>query len=177
MYLYEVGKRYSETKKHWPEGVDYNYRKQQHELRLFYRTPSESEIENIRRAPARFALSVQGDIIFFLAKFGDEEWVDCGFNIHLVPKNERQLPPAKLNGKPLVTVLLIDAETGILKVFRVLTFSDEFIRKLHAAITAQATKPFPAMSDYNAQVDNVYRRYTSRQLAMDHAIIRCRGGE
>ena len=176
MSIYEVGKPYSPTKKHWPEGVDYNFRAGRHELRLFMRTPNRQELTDTETGEARFALTVEKDIIYFCYRFGLGDWGDCGFSIHLVPKDERILPepPATEYERALLSVLLIDAETGIVKVIRAVSLSPQFTRKLHQAIRDQASRPFPA--DYDRQGEEVYRRYTSAQL-VERAIIRCRGGE
>ncbi len=174
---YQVGQPYSPTKKHWPEGVDYNYRAGQHELSIFMRTPSAGEIQSIETGPARFALAIIGDIIFFCYRFGSGPWGDCGFSIHLVPEEKRRLPPppASNTERALLTTMLIDAETGILKVIRATTFSPRFTQRLHKAITEQAGKAFPP--NYDAQGEAVYRRYTSAELAKNMAQARCRGGE
>lgn len=177
MYVYEVDKPYHPDKRHWPEGVDYNYRAGEHELRIFMRTPSEVEIADIRKGEARFALAVEGDIVFFCYQFGRGEWSDCGFSFHLVSETERVLPeiPATPETRALLTVLLIDAENGILKVIRAVSLSPKFTRKLHEAVRDQAARPFP--DNYDQQIEAAYRRYTSAQLAQDRAIVRCRGGE
>lgn len=176
MVIYKVGEPYSSTKTHWPEGIDYNYRAGQHELRLFRRTPSPQEITDVKSGESRFALAVERDIIFFCYKFGQGPWGDCGFSIHLVPEAERILPelPAE-NERVLLTTLLIDAETGLLKAIRVVSLSPKFTRKLHQAILDQAARPFP--DDYDRQAEATYRRYTSARLASDRAIVRCIGGE
>lgn len=177
--LYQVGKPYSTTKKHWPEGIDYNFRSGQHELRLFFRSPLSQEITAIKNGPAQFALSVIGDIIFFCFKFGDLEWSDCGFSIHLVPDNERTLPdiPKTNQERALLSTLLIDAETGILRVIRATTFSSRFTRILHQAIIDQAGRPYPGDNEYQRQIDQIYQKYRSKDLAKNHALARCRGGE
>ncbi len=176
MSIYKVGEPYSPTKTHWPEGVDYNYRAGQHELRLFLRTPNRQEITDVESGEARFALAVERDIIFFCYRFGQGDWGDCGFSIHLVPEDERILPELpKAGERALLTTLLIDAETGLLKAIRVTSLSPKFTQRLHRAILGQAARPFP--DDYDQQAEAVYHRYTSAQLAMNRAVVRCWGGE
>ena len=109
----EVGRPYSLTRSRWPEGVDYNYRAEQHELRLFFDSPRPSEIKDITKNPARFALAVSGDVIFFCYKFGALPWSDATYSIHLVPADQQTLPPVTgPDERALLTVILIDALTG-----------------------------------------------------------------
>lgn len=178
MTIYRVGEFYptASGKRHWPEGVDYNYRSGQHELRIFMRTPSRQEIADIKSGESRFALAVERDIIFFCYQFGQGPWGDCGFSIHLVPEAERILPEIPAESEhALLTTLLIDAETGILKVLRATSLSPKFTQRLHRAILEQAAAPFP--DDYHQQAEKVYKHYTSAQLALDRARVHCRGGE
>ena len=179
MTIYRVGELYPSPsgKRHWPEGVDYNYRGGEHELRLFYRSPSAAEIADTKTGEARFAIAVEGDIVFFCYRFGGQPWGDCGFSIHLVPENERVLPPEQIGPeeRALLNVILIDAENGVIRALRAVSLSPKFTAKLHAAIRAQAARPLPA--DYDAQAEAIYRRYDSAALAQQRAAVRCRGNE
>ena len=143
--LLQVGKPYIETKRHWPEGIDYNFRSGQHELRIFYRTPGRSEIETIARGDARFSLSVIGPNIILSFKFDGLGWQDASYNWHLVPEDQRILPELPKNPEERATlvIILIDAETGIVKALRYASFSTRFTQKLHEAIIEQSQKPLP----------------------------------
>jgi hypothetical protein len=176
-HLYEVGKLYHTNRTKWPENVEYNYRGGAHELRLFYPSPTDSEIAAVRSGEARFALYPYLDVIFFCFKFGDHPWSDSPYNIHLVGEAERQLPSDVDNAeqRALLTTFMIDANTGILKAMRAVSLSSAFTRTLHAAIWKQHEQPFPP--DYDAQIQRVYASYTSSKIANTMAIAKCRGGE
>jgi uncharacterized iron-regulated membrane protein len=82
-------------------------------------------------------------------------------------ENERQ--------QALLTVLLVDAGTGILLVARSVSFSPEFTRVIQEAISAQAAAPFNE-SSYNSAVDRIYQRYPTAEAIARVAAHRCVGG-
>lgn len=52
MHRYEVGQPYHPSRRAWPEGAQYNYRQGQHELVLFFQSPTTREIEAVRHGQA-----------------------------------------------------------------------------------------------------------------------------
>lgn len=176
-HLYEVGKLYSPNRTKWPENVEYNFRDGVHELRMFYPSPAAREIADVQSGQVRLALYPYLDVIFFCFKFGDQPWSDSPYNINLVSSEERQLPEDTdtAEQRRLLTTFLIDANTGILWVIRVVSMSPQFTRALHAAIWNQSEKSLPG--DYDAQIQRVYAANTSSQIASKLAIATCRGGE
>lgn len=170
LYAYKVGDLYHPNKRHWPEGYDYNFRSGQHELRLFLRTPHLQEIEAVRKGAARFSFNTFGgpEVLFFSFGFqtpdGGELNGDGSYSWWLVPEDERQ--PPTLDFPPdqgaLLTVLLVDAETGILKVIRGIGLGHKFTLALHRAILLQSKNPLP--DDYDGRLKRVMARYSTRQL-------------
>lgn len=174
----EVGKPYSLTRLLWDEGSDYNYRSEQHELHLFLESPNQREIKDIIKGPTRFALAVEGDIIFLCYKFGDLPWSDSTYNYHLVPADQQTLPPETTPTEHAVlTVVLIDAATGIVRGLRLVTFSPSFTLALHTAIRQQAARPFPGIDAYDAHIARIYSAYDSAGIADTLAAITCQGGQ
>lgn len=55
MYNYKVGELYHPTKRRWPDGViEFNISsKRGAELRVFFGSPSQKEIDAVKKAPAR----------------------------------------------------------------------------------------------------------------------------
>lgn len=179
MYKYEVGKLYVEGKTRWPETADYNYRGGEHELRLFFKSPTAEEIEKIKSDLSRFALTVTGPVIWLAFKFGDLPWSDASFSIHLVPEAEQQLPPPLPHeqSRALLHVILIDADTGIVKVLRLVSFSPTFSNALHKAIQAQWEAGWPGEDAYHLQITRTMNAYTSKAIATQLATVTCKGGD
>jgi hypothetical protein len=179
MQILEVGKPYVEGKRHWPQAVEYTYSAQHHLLRIFYRTPHPKEVKAVDSGEARFAFGVYGAAIFLHFRFGEGiPWHNAPYSIHLVNDEDRILPdwPIPQGEHALLSTLLVDAETGILKAIRVCTFSPEFTLKLHQAILNQYAMPFPP--DYDKQVIRAYQQYPTPELMAERlSVAWCRGGD
>jgi hypothetical protein len=165
----EVEQPYPSGSPPYPEGADYNYRTGAHELGLFFGHPSLAEIEAVKRGRAEFAFVAEGPVIFFLYRFRPwVPWGDAAYSWHLLPKHEQTLPRPEAHGaetRALLTVLLIDAKTGIVKAKRAVTLSPSFTQALHAAIREQAASEWWGAAAYNGVVEEAYRRYpTSEDL-------------
>lgn len=178
MHVYEVGKPYIAGKANWPEGGEYNCRQGQHELRLFLRDPTAREVDSASRGEAEFALVVFGAVIFFLYRFGAGlPWSDAPYSIHLVPAGQRELPPEPVSAetRALLTVILVDAVTGILRAIRAVSLSPAFTRELAGTIRRQAEQTWdPAY--YDAQLPAAYQKYPSTEAMLADAVARSRGG-
>ena len=175
MHLIEVGQPYSQTRRTWPETVQYNFRGGSHELVLFYASPHPAEVAGVQTGRAAFALATYMDLIFLCYKFGDLPWSDAAYSWHLVSEEDREPAPdwPEKDARALLTTILVDAKTGIVRALRASTFSPAFTRALHDAIRAQAARPWPGHEEYERQG----RRYTSAQIAHKLAKMRCVGGE
>ncbi|HEY9757683.1 MAG TPA: hypothetical protein V6C97_21115 [Oculatellaceae cyanobacterium] len=66
MHTLEVGKRYNQTIESWPEGAQYNYRGNTHELLLFFAEPTQSEISSVRSGAVDIAVTSVFDILLLL---------------------------------------------------------------------------------------------------------------
>lgn len=177
MHILKVGELYNPNVTRWPEMPEYNCRAGQHELLLPFASPSEEEVASVQSGHAHFAFCEESVAIILLYRFEpDVPWGDAAFNIHLVPPDERQLPPLPeaTNERALITTLLVDAKTGILRAMRGLTLSPDFTRKLHQAIHRQRAVPFHEAT-YRAGVQRVYERFQTKDL-LKRAVASCRGG-
>lgn len=166
MHHLRVGEPYSVTRTRWPQGSDYNFRCGHHELRLFLPDLSNEEIEAVRAGRAEFRLFTREGLLVLLYRFGDMPWSDASYNWHLVSEEERIPPEAPVDESQgaALTVLLIEANTGILKVIRLIGLGHEFTLALHAEIRKQIAEAFDR-EEYLRRVELVYRMYSSDQMA------------
>ena len=176
MGLIAVGQLLVPGRTSWPQWVEYNFRWGLHSLNLFYASPSQAEIDEIRRRAAKFSLYLTPDVIYFCFKFGVQPWSDSGFNVWLVPEEDRQSPVPEVGGHALLSVCLTDANTGIVRALRACTLSVDFTVVLEGAILAQLERPFCGVAEIERQSAALYAKYNSRQLAA-LASTRCKGGE
>ena len=165
-----VGEYYPGTPP-YPETGEYNYSSEGHELRLFYRRPSSSQIEDVEHGQAEFGFVVEGPIIFFLYRFGEDiPWSDAPYSWHLVPERNRALPEADASpeSRALLTTVLVDGESGTVQEIRTTTFSVEFTRALEDAIREQAAaRPLVDSGLYERAIPEAGARYpTPADLVM-----------
>jgi len=177
--ILSVGKPYIEGRTSWPEHVEYNYRGGGHELRLFYPNLTPAELEAFQGGPARFALAVRDDVIFFCWKFGDLPWADSTYSIWNVDSEERTAPPewAETAARALLVVIVIESTSGLVAGLRALTLSPHFTLRLHNAIREQLGRPWPGDLAYGAQCLRVYDAHSSAEIARRLAVATCKGGE
>jgi hypothetical protein len=178
-----VGRPYHPGKTAWPEASDYNFRAGGHELRIFLANASKAEVAAAERGRVEFGLMLEPPELFVVARFhGPDDRVvmsfDCSYQWHRVSEAERTEPPAweeiSPDARALVSVVLVEATTGLILALRALTFSPEFTRSIHRAIADQAAGPYDKATHERA-VDDITRRFNTDQL-WDRCRIRCEGG-
>jgi hypothetical protein len=181
LYLYSVGKLYDPRRHRWDEGADYNFRGGEHELRIFLEGTTAKEVEAIGSGPVEFGLLAHpsGLGLFLITRFG-KAMFDCSYSWHRMAHatGDRTLPPASEETSPelraLVHIVLVEATTGVILALRAVSFSPEFTRAIHRAISQQAAVP-DNRGLHEAWVDAL-TQFSTDQL-WDQCSVRCRGGE
>jgi hypothetical protein len=177
MYRLVVGELYGPA---WPdiEGADYNYRGEQHELRLFLAGVKAREITAVRDGPIDFGLLVEPEGLFLITRFGDTMSFESSYHWFRLDPTERIEPPATEETRPelraLITIILVELTTGIVLALRAVTFSPEFTRAIHRAIRDQIDRPYNAAT--YERWTRVMMRYETHML-WNRCTVRCRGGE
>lgn len=164
MTVFAVGELYSPNRTTWPEGGQYHYAKGEHHLHLFFRDPSDIEIEAVKGGPTEFALAVEQDIICLLYHFEPIPWSDSPYSWHMVAADQRTLPedvPAGMGA--LLTIVLTDATSGIVQAIRAVGLGTEFTNKLHKAIREQAERSFD-QARYDDQLNRLFVKYPTHML-------------
>jgi hypothetical protein len=174
----EVGKPYIGGRKAIAPRSEYNFRAGQHELLLCFTDLTEPEIRAVREGEPEFALVVLDSVIFFLYRFGGFiDWSAAPYSWHLVPAKERELPKQlqRPETRALLLIVLVDADSNIVRALRAVMLPAKFTAALHAALRAQAGRAWTAEA-YNAQVSKVYNRWPTTEQMLRRAVARCRGG-
>jgi hypothetical protein len=146
------------------DAAHYNYDRSGHRLTILLRNPTAQEIEDVKSGDLQFGLVVYGSVIILLHKMGDSPWADAPYSWHLVPEENRQIPPVETltpETRALLHIILVDSVTGIIKAQRLVTFSPQFTKSLHTAIRDQSQI---SNERYDAEVDGLFAGYTTRQL-------------
>lgn len=166
MPIYQVGALYHPQRTRWPERIEYNYRAQTHELRLFLARLTPDEIAAIATGPAELAVVVRLPVILVLCRFGTAlPWSEAPYTIHLVPAAERTIPPVLApDERPLLHVILVEATTGIIRAVRVIALAPRLAQALHTAIREQAAQPWDAAA-FDQQLARLQQQGTPAQYA------------
>ncbi len=176
-----VGELYLQGRTSWPEAVEYNYYKGNHELRFLLKNPTRYVTEVIRKMPVHLGLYLQDNIILFVYKFTDykKQLIPVHgyspFSIHMVPDELRTLPEESglIESGETLHIHLVDADTGILRAARKAELPPEFLSALYAAITGQSKTPLA--DDYNDRLLEIDSRYPDNESLLAHCSVRCAG--
>lgn len=193
-HILSVGRPYDPSRRSWPEGPDYLIRGDDHELRIFLRQPDRHEAEAVRRGRAEFALHLDPPHLVTLCyRFTGPSgrglpWSDAPFSwprqaaglgsLGRGPEAVLPTPPGALGSesRAALLVVLVEADGGIVRAIRQISYSPEFTRALHAAIHAQAAAPGWDPARYDLAVTSLYRRYPTSEALVRAAVVRCEGG-
>ncbi|MDF3050211.1 MAG: hypothetical protein K0R87_1849 [Pseudonocardia sp.] len=158
-YRYAVGELYHPDVTRWPDGsVQWRLSDQGVELLLFYTDPTDSEVQAIRTGQARFAL-LPGEHALVLAHcFGDQPWGDAPWQACRQVDAVAGLPIVGAGERLAVTVILVDAATGIVRVLRVVSWPHSLAEAVRHAMRAQARNA-STEAQGAAEIESWYRRY------------------
>jgi hypothetical protein len=95
-----------------------------------------------------------------------------------VAPEERTMPPPTEETSPalraLVTIILVEATTGLVLALRTVTFSPEFTRAIHRAIADQVDSSYDRVAHEN-WADGMTAQNSTTQL-WTRCFFRCQGG-
>lgn len=164
--MYQVDTPYLPGHSRLPSGTDYAYRSGQHQLHLVLDRLAPAELQAVAEGPAELALAVELPVLFFCYRFLPAiAWSDCAYSIHQVPAGQAQLPArdAVAGGQAALSVVLVNADTGLVAAVRAVRLPPDFTRVLHTTIQEQAAQPWDAAA-YEGAVAALRRRFSSEQL-------------
>lgn len=163
MFSYEVGKPFGRGGP-FQEGFELRM-KGGPALLLFFRGLTPEETRGAREGRVWFGVAEEEGVLFFLFNIEGltQGWADTPYHRAL---EERVLGPLELpelapGQRLLLTLFLVSAEDGILRVMRVLSLTPEVSQALLQAVAFQGDLP----GDYDLRIARVYARLTSEDLA------------
>lgn len=120
--------------------------------------------EAFRTGQISLGLFTMDDIIFLLYKIDGITggWGDCPYHLHALAPMQRpdvEKPPEKI-----LNLYLVDSRLDILLAMRTVTLSDAFSQALFNAAEQQLQTPLHG-DQYIAQVQSIWKRYTSEQMS------------
>lgn len=110
-------------------------------------------------------LAKVNNTLFLLFRIeGLMDWSDQAFHIQLQHPDDRELPPYAPNTHQILSLVLVESETGLVRGMRVVTWSRPTSAVLHRMLNEQLQEAFDA-DEHARRVHEVYSRYkTSKDL-------------
>ena len=104
-------------RRHWPEGTQYSYGLNGHELTLFLAGVDDQLVDDVKYGEAEFAVIVEHPVLVLAYRFGQSiRWSDVPYTWHLQPARCRVTPPleASPESRALLWITLVGADDGII---------------------------------------------------------------
>lgn len=160
---FEVGKLYREGITKYQEGPRFDFTQSGAILEIYYNRPTEQEIQNIRCGKFELGFVEKDGIIFMIFKFGSGQYMDTPYTIYLSQPFEFMELESGLGFS--LSIHLVDASTGILKVIRFVGLSTDFSKRFQKAVERQKSFKFNK-EEYYKMIDKIYRNYSTNDLVI-----------
>lgn len=177
LHRLQVGALYNPRRTSWPETPHLRIVSGAPvELVLFLNRPTAAEVAAVRTGTARFAW-VDADHAALLCYRLDPgiPWSDVPYSPHL----EQPGDAAGIDDPTrhtAVTVILVDATTGVVRAIRLVTWPPRFAAAVAETLVRLAAAPFAAAA-HDATIAGLYRRYPDTDvLVRKRADVTCTGG-
>lgn len=162
MQDFTVGKVYEEAIG-YQEGILFDVNDSGILVKVFFENPTNNEIEQFNAdMPFEMKLVELRNIIFPLLKFGNLQWMDAPYSVHLSKNLDHLEVPTEGNGLAM-QIALYDTHTGKLCNNRVIGLSTKMSKKLIKIINEQKQKPFDRR-EYDRNIRDVYATYPTKKL-------------
>lgn len=127
---------------------------------------------------SQFGIYIQEDILFFLAKFGDMNWMDAPFHAGLYNKMPSKMPSMPSNITPetrigLVTYV-IDTFDNICHKINFCSLSPEVSQIIYNKVSEQILAGMP--QDYDAKLSKIWSKLSTDKMVAK-ALATCKGGD
>jgi len=175
MQRIKVGMPFRHGVSSYAAGVHYNYSSAGHTLILSRIDPGLSEIFDVRKGCATFAIGVTEEVLFLFGKFGDQAWQMAHYNWWINPPIMRPDPVNdlhSLNGGFSVSICLINAANGIVEALRSVHFSHDFASLILGSVELQIHYRFDP-EHYAAVVERAGRNYLDERRILGESIGVC----
>lgn len=155
MQMYEVGKKCFPATR----GNSVHFQASDDGLTLLvaFDRPTAKEKGALKKVP-QIKFTVVNDIIFILARFGTEPWIDAPFYSKFSGLTAPIQMPSDTQGLAL-HYMLVDSSTGVLLHQRLIGLEHDLSYRLAKAINEQ-----PEIPNYDAVLNVLYNQYSTVQL-------------
>lgn len=156
---YAVGERFPLNRQRHGDGCAFEYLSIGPAILMYYSAPTNDEIKMIENEAIDIGLLNYDCLLYVIASIGGNI-VQCPFNINLYPENQLL---KNMETKQDLAIFLIDADTNIVKVMRLVEMTPNFANALWSFVDAQFSAEFDK-NRYNALVNAVESQYSIEEL-------------
>lgn len=150
------------------ERVSFDLMQQGANLLICFNDLSEDEINQIEQGDIEFKLFYKNNIIVFLAKLGQMQWIGAPFHIHFKLNGRSFNKPVFQENEGLgLTIFGVEAKNSIVKTnIRLVGLSHEFTNKLFDLIDEQLKDTFDK-AEYDNKVKDLIDNYKAEEMAWE----------
>lgn len=169
MEMVKIGELYRKEKTRYDEGTRLNITNNGLFLEIYFNKPTEDEIKSLTSdAPYKIGLFKKDGILFFLAKFGNLNWLDAPYSIGLSKYIDSiNLNELKSGQGYALNVALIDASTGKLVHYRLIGLQNRFSQILKKEFDKQKELGAVDRMEYTNTLNKIYRAYSTNNMVKD----------
>jgi len=166
-WVLTVGQPFAPERTQWDDGrFEYRYFSGNHLLQLCLSAPSEQDIQNFHFGKIHVGLYIEQSVIFWLFKIQNlMDWSDQAMSIRLLQPQDQDIPPLPAAGRIFLSLVLVDADTGLVAGLRTVTYSPHFSKVFRSALLRQKIAHFDK-ERHNTIIERVYAEFDhSRDMA------------
>lgn len=169
--IYKVGEKYDKAKGH-QESAYFDISDTGGEMIFYFNRPTTDEINQFKSGVTmQVKLASFSESIILLTKFGDLNWMDMPYNPNLSTNLTHLHYPADGQGLA-VNVMLFDTSNGELVASRLISFSDNFTRKLFIECEKLVNEDFEK-DEYYRFCQQLFNKYSTKDL-LNFSSISCK---
>jgi hypothetical protein len=140
-------------------------------LLIAYDSPDPIEIMNFKKGKASLGLIEVNGIIFILAKYGDQDWLDVPYHVYFSREYKLPLLNDASLGYPILTIFL-DSKDRVIKVIRLFAMPHEMSLNFNIMVEKQRSIP---TEDFDAMLETIYNEYSTEDLVKKAKIYKLPG--
>jgi hypothetical protein len=176
-WVLTVGQPFSPDRTVWDNGrFEYRYFSGNHLLQICIASPSALEMEGFQKGRIHVALYEQKKVLFFLFKIDQLfDWSDQPLSVRLLPESDQEIPDLPSGMRTLLSLVLVDARTGLVLALRAVTYSHHFSALFRKALVRQKEDTF-SREEHLATIASVYRSIGNPKALAKAAMVMERAG-
>jgi hypothetical protein len=159
----EVGTFYEGIQKKYQEGIKIEFNTSGGAIYITFNNPEPEEIDDIRNGDIKVGVNQFKNIIFFMWKFGEQQWMDAPYHIALSPRFDIYKPQSGEGYN--FTIILINAANGIVEVLRQIGLPTQVSLEFYNLLDNQIKElDVFDINKYDIELQKIYNTYSTKEM-------------